>query len=146
MDGILPVAMAISDHEGQFLRFMALPGRGQKAAAPGVFVLAYNLREDERLAPADSAMLEELLAWFRKNLKVPPRFNRGGGKGWYRRGTQGVSWFKPSASEHIARVRELVALLARYDLPVLQISAVKIGYVVYEDDFQIVAEPFADVR
>lgn len=116
------------------------------SAALGIFVLAYDLRNDERLDPADSELLEEILAWVRKNLRVPPRFSKKNCRAHDQHQVRGISWFKPEAAAHLAKIRELMALLARYDLPVLQLSATKIGYVVYEDDFQIVAEPFADAR
>jgi hypothetical protein len=132
--------------QGQFVRFTALPPKGRKASAPGIFVLAYELRDDPRLEPADSDQLEDILVWFRKNLRVPPRFSKKNGRAHDAHNVRGVSWFRPTAIEHLAMIRDLAALLERHDHFVEQISASKIGYVVYEDDYQVVAEPFADVR
>jgi len=41
-------------------------------------------------------------------------------------------------------MHEMVALLKHHDLPVRMIKTARPGYVVYEDEFQIVAVPFAD--
>ena len=50
------------------------------------------------------------------------------------------------ATEHLSRVRELVAILENYGAPVRTLKAKRVGYVVYEDEYQIVAEPFADTE
>jgi hypothetical protein len=38
----------------------------------------------------------------------------------------------------------MIVLLERHDVPVRMIKTTRPGYVVYEDNFQIVAVPFAD--
>lgn len=55
-----------------------------------------------------------------------------------------LSWFKDSAHAHLERVRRLVALLESCGVVAEMITTERPGYVVYEDDFQMVAEPFAD--
>jgi len=62
------------------------------------------------------------------NLAVPTRFNRTTSKAHYRRNATGISWFRDSAHEHITRIHDLA----------------RIGFVVYEDEHQVVAEPFAN--
>jgi hypothetical protein len=62
------------------------------------------------------------------------------------RGYKAISWFKDTAKEHLARARELVAILENHGLVVTMLKAERVGYVVYEDDFQIVAEPFAETK
>src|ERR1019366_3724354 len=49
-----------------------------------------------------------------------------------------------SAQERIGKMREMVALLEHHDVSVRMIKTTRPGYVVYEDEFQIVAVPFAD--
>jgi hypothetical protein len=41
-------------------------------------------------------------------------------------------------------MREMAFLLEHHDVPVRMIKTARPGYVVYEDEFQIVAVPFAD--
>jgi hypothetical protein len=48
-----------------------------------------------------------------------------------------VCWFKGSAGEHLAGVRELLPLLERH-------GAARPGYVAYEDAYQVAAVPFRD--
>ena len=57
-----------------------------------------------------------------------------------------VSWFKDTAIDHIAQIRELVAILENHGVHVQTLKVKRVGYVVYEDDYQIVAEPFADMK
>ena len=57
-----------------------------------------------------------------------------------------MCWFKPSATQHIARIREMVCILEQHGVFVHVFKTDRPGYIVYEDEFQIVAEPFADLR
>ena len=42
-------------------------------------------------------------------------------------------------------MRELVAILETHGVAVRMLKAQRVGYVVYEDEYQVVAEPFADM-
>ena len=90
--------------------------------------------------------MEALLSWFNANLAIPERFNTSKSKGYYRRNATGISWLKPTAVEHLEKMREIVAILERNDVRVSQITTDRPGYVVFEDDHQIVAEPFRGER
>jgi hypothetical protein len=61
---------------------------------------------------------------------------------FYRKKNKTISWFKDSAEEHRSRVRDLVAILRNHGLIVHMLKTDRVGYVVYEDKYQIVAEPF----
>jgi hypothetical protein len=63
---------------------------------------------------------------------------------YYRKRQNGISWFKATAEEHISKIRELIALLENHGVRVEMIKTTRPGYVIYEDNFQIVAVPFAD--
>jgi hypothetical protein len=54
-----------------------------------------------------------------------------------------ISWFKDSAHEHISPVREHLAILAQHGIAVRMLKTDQVGDIVYEDEYQIVAEPFA---
>jgi hypothetical protein len=110
--------------------------------AEGVFGAAYELRDGTVIAASDRSSLEDLLAWFRANLAVPPRFNRSKSKGYYRKRGTGISWLKPTADEHIAKMLALITILEKNGYQVFQITTDRPGYVVFEDDHQVVAEPF----
>ncbi len=83
--------------------------------------------------------------WFNKNLGKPTRFTASKPP-FYRKKNKAICWFKHTASEHLARVRELAAILDNHGVPVRTLKAKRVGYVVYEDEYQIVAEPFADTE
>jgi hypothetical protein len=80
----------------------------------GTFRLACQLRDSVHVEASDRGILAEHLAWFEKNLETPIRFNRTKSKGFYRRNTRGIAWFKDSATEHLARMHQVNAVLERY--------------------------------
>jgi hypothetical protein len=111
-----------------------------------MFSLAYELRDSPHVEAADRALLTDTLAWFEKNLKTPARFNRTKSKGFYRRKTRGIAWFKDTSTEHLVRMHQIKSVLESYGHSVALLSETRVGYVTYEDAFQIVAEPFADTH
>jgi hypothetical protein len=125
-----------------FFRFVLQRSHPDTGVEEGVFGAAYELRDGTVLSISDRSALEDLLAWFRDNLAVPQRFNNSKSKGYYRRTTVGISWFKPTASGHLAKMHALITILEKNGYPVSQIATDRPGYVVFEDDHQVVAEPF----
>lgn len=85
--------------------------------------------------------LASIREWFNQNLDKPDRFSRT--KGPFRQ-KKGISWFRDSAHEHIRRMREMVEILKRHGISVRQLVTDRPGSIIYEDDFQICAEPFWD--
>jgi hypothetical protein len=77
----------------------------------------------------------ELRAWFSENLEKPTSFGRD-------KLRLGISWFKTGSTEHISRIWEMVHILERNGIYVKKIRTDRPGYVIYEDDWQLVAEPF----
>ena len=129
-----------------YLRFIVPNPHPDTGVADGVFRAAYTLRDANGISQADRATLEEQLAWFSKHLPIPTRFNRSKSKGYYRRKTKGIAWFRDDALEHIARMYELRRVLEGNGRIVHVVREDRIGYVVYEDDVQVIAEPFAETR
>lgn len=127
-----------------FLRFITDEIDNDSQVAEGVFQAAAKLRETGSLSEIEVAQLKDLSDWFDKNLKKPARFNRTKSKGYYRRKTKGISWFKSSASEHLNRIRDFTVILEQHGVHVRMISTDRPGYITYEDDIQVVAEPFSD--
>lgn len=130
----------------RFIRFVIRQTHPDSGVEAGVFGLAYALRDSPRVEAEDRALLTATLAWVERNLRAPARFNRTTSKGFYRRKTRGIAWFKDTATEHLARMHQIKAALERYGHSVVMLSDTRVGYVVHEDAFQIVAEPFADTR
>jgi hypothetical protein len=126
-----------------FLRFVTTEVHEESHRALGLFQAAARLRDKQVLSDEEEAILSEIRDWFSRNLKKPTRFTTAKPP-YYRKRQNGISWFKGSAHEHIDKMREMVALLKHHDVPVQMIKAARPGYIVYEDNFQIVAVPFAD--
>ena len=99
--------------------------------------LAFVETEDERfiLERNDADELKTLQAWFGKNLNEPTSFGRD-------KLRLGICWFKTDATEHIGRIWEMVRILERHGIWVQKITTDRPGYMIYEDEWQIVAEPF----
>lgn len=107
----------------------------------GLFQAAGDLRDAGRLTPPDAAHLDSLMRWFTANLKTPSRLAlspRPHSK------AQALSWFKDTAIEHIAKMREFSEILRCYDIEIRMIRTERPGYVLYEDEHQVAAYPFAD--
>jgi hypothetical protein len=126
-----------------YLRFETLSPHPDSGKASGVFSILHEIRDDDRLTDYDLDRLNALMTWFAKNLKKPDSFTSSKSKGAARRATRGLSYFKSSAGKHISKIRELNAIVREYGYEVIQFSTTRPGIVVYEDEFQIVAEPFS---
>lgn len=126
-----------------FLRFVTRELHDESHQELGVFHAAGKLRDSGYLSQAEEVLLQEIRDWFNINLEKPRRLTCAKPP-YYRKRQNGISWFKDSAREHISKMREMVGLLEHHDVPVRMIKTGRPGYVVYEDEFQIVAVPFAD--
>jgi hypothetical protein len=126
-----------------FLRFVTTELHGESHQELGVFQAAYRLRDKGSLSQEEELLLKEISGWLNVNLAKPKRFTSAKPP-YYRKRQNGISWFKDSAGEHIGKMHEMVALLKHHDVPVQMIKTTRPDYVVYEDEFQIVAVSFAD--
>ena len=89
----------------------------------------------------EEAVYRDIYKWFQKNLRRPRSFTRSS-KPHAKK--VAISWFKESASEHIAKMREIMAILEGHGIHTEMIATTRPGYIVYEDAYQIAAEPYAD--
>ena len=124
-----------------FIRFLSSEIDERSQVAAGLFIAASKLRWTDALPDYEFDALSELKNWFNIHLESAfdhlPRDNR------YERA---VCWFKSTAHEHLARAWEMIAILDRNDVLIWTIRSRKTGYVYYEDEAQVFAEPFDDVR
>ena len=128
----------------KFIRFVRPNSLKVSNAREGFFCAAYELKRRDVLDDNTSAYLLELLEWFTQNLRTPQKFNRSKSKGSEYRNTAGLSWFKEGAAIFINRSYELVSLLQEHGYPIEVLRTERVGYIVYEDEYQVVAEPFSD--
>ena len=124
-----------------FIRFVSSEVDEDSHVSAGLFCAASQLRWAVGLPEYEFDALTELRDWFNVHLESPfdhlPRANR------YERA---VCWFKPTAHEHLARAWELIAILERNDVLIWTIRSRRTGYVHYEDEVQVFARPYDDVR
>ncbi len=89
----------------------------------------------------DERRLWELNNWFRYNLELPDKITRSNSQNKI---PIAVSWFKDTAHEHIKNLREISKIIQRYGVVVEFLHTDNPGYILYEDEFQVFAEPFKD--
>jgi hypothetical protein len=124
-----------------FVRFVAARQSEDSQYRLGVFHAAWALQADGRLTDAERAALDRLWRWFDQHLPAPGRLSRSRRP---RACGKAICWFKDTAAEHLAKVRELLPLLERHGVATAQLQTGRPGYVVYEDRYQVAAVPFRD--
>lgn len=126
-----------------FIRFVIASRDEDSGRRQGLFQAGEDLRASGRMTHSDELRLDELEQWFRDNLSVPNRFALSSKPN---RKAQAISWFRDTATEQIGRMRDYQALLESYGLVVQMLRERRPGYIVYEDQHQVVAYPFAETR
>jgi hypothetical protein len=124
-----------------YLRFVVAEIHPDSQRELGVFQAAVNLRNDGKLYAHEEEEHDVIRQWFNDNLEKPKRFTASKPP-FYRKPNKAISWFKDSAHQHIAHIRALIAILENHGVSVRMLTTERVGYVVYEDEYQIVAEPF----
>ena len=128
-----------------YLRFVVADIDDDSERSLGVFHAARYLRDAGQLHAYEEDLHDMGRWWFNENLERPTRFTAAKAP-FYRKKNRALSWFKDTAVEHLSHVRELVAILGNHGVQVRTLKAKRVGYVVYEDEYQIVAEPFSDLN
>ena len=90
-----------------FIRFVLSKPHPDSGVEDGLFRLAYKLRDNPAVDVRDRCLLTETLAWFEKHLPKPERFNRSSSKGYYRRNTKGIAWFRDTATDRVAKMHKI---------------------------------------
>ena len=122
-----------------FVRFVIAERHPDTGVQTGIFEAVLKLPKKGLVADWDEKRLTEITTWFRTNLPFPDRVSRSRRPNGHH---SAISWFKASATLHIAMARELAAILEAHDIRTQMITTTRPGYVVYEDDVQVLAEPF----
>lgn len=86
------------------------------------------------------------LSWLERHVPIPDRFSKSTSKGYYRRRTRGLSWFRDTATDAIVTMHALAEAVRAEGHDVVEIREMRVGYVMHEDAQQVVAEPFKDTR
>lgn len=128
----------------RYVRFVVGHDDPDSGVRAGLFTIAYDLKRSGTTPVYQAARLTAVLDWFNDHLEQPTRFSRSTSKGAWRRGAKGISWFKPEARDHIAKMYELAEVQEDLGFYTDEITCERPGYIVYQDAFQIVAQLFAD--
>lgn len=113
-------------------------------AREGFFRKAYDLRRNGTVSPEQRGRLDACFQFLDDHIDVPLKFSKGTSKAAEKRETKGISWFKASAYAQVDKAMELARLLDELGVASTVLRTNRVGYVVFEDDVQIVAEPFSD--
>ena len=124
-----------------YIRFVIAHKDPDSGHRQGVFQALAEASDAGLLYDYEEAQRQELLDWFSENMKVPYSLRRSSK---FHTLNKAISWFKDTAIEHVAKMRELAAILEAHDIEVEMIQTDKPGYITYEDRHQIVAEAFSD--
>ncbi len=128
-----------------YLRFVVADIDEDSEKELGVFLAVGYLRDDGKLYAYEEEQYDLIRQWFNENLEKPTRFTASKPP-FYRKKNKAISWFKDSAGEHLSRVRSLVAILQSHGIQVRMLKTERVGYIVYEDEYQVVAESFSDTQ
>lgn len=128
-----------------YLRFVVADIDEDSERELGVFHAVWKLRDQRKLHAHEEQLHDSIRERFNEHLETPKHFTASKPP-YYRKKSTAISWFKDTAHEHLARLREMVAILEHHGVSVKMLKANRVGYVVYEDEFQIVAQPFADMN
>lgn len=109
----------------------------------GVFQAVADLVQDVELPEHDLDALNELRQWFGEHLAAPDRFARTSRKS---AAPKAISWYKNTATEYIARMHAMCHILNEHGVATEMITSTRPGYVVFEDEHQIAAVPFAETK
>jgi len=122
-----------------FVRFVVAERDPISQERKGVFQAVWDLRDAGQLAAYEETWADRVMEWFARHMYLPSRF------AWSSRPNapeRAISWFRATATAHIEQVRSLVSLLEHKDIAVEMLTTDRPGYVVYEDEHQVVAMPF----
>lgn len=128
----------------RFIRFVVAHLDDESGYRRGFIHAASELDKKGELSGAESARLKAILKWFNTCLPVPSRFTRT--RNANHKNKRALSWFKEAALTELRHAHDLVELLKAHDVVVEMITTERPGYVVYEDEYQVVAEPFHDTQ
>jgi hypothetical protein len=126
-----------------YIRFVILNKDPNSGRRQGLFHALRDLKDSGQLNLHEQARYNIILEWFNQNLEKP--FSLARSRKTHAKSVA-LSWFKNDAKEHIIRMWELGDILKTHGIDVDMIRTDRPGYIVYEDEIQIAAEPFQETQ
>jgi len=124
-----------------FVRFVVAERDPDSQQPMGIFQACRDLRDSNHLDASTEVWADQIFAWFGAHLPRPRRLAESSRPNAPNRA---LSWFRSSATDHVLRARELASLLETCGVQVDVLRTARPGYIVYEDEWQVVAMPFND--
>lgn len=124
-----------------FLRFIGTEIDEDSRVSMGLFCAAEKLIDEVGLHEYEYEALMECVDWFGRHLRNPFRYRLD-----RRLAYRSICWFRSTAHEHLRHAWEMVAILQERDCFMRMIKTEMPGYILYEDEAQILAHPYADTR
>jgi hypothetical protein len=128
------------DHH-MFIRFISGEIDADSHVPAGLFCAAFDLLCCDGLPEYEFEALCEVKEWFDRYLASPFHY-----LDYNARYERAICWFKSTAREHLAHAWEMVDILERNDIMIWTIRSPRVGYVHYEDDVQVFAQPYGDMQ
>ena len=122
-----------------FIRFITNEIDSDSQKRIGIFQVIGNLRDNNELTDYELKRAKTFSKWFSKHLDKPKKFTKAKSSNAQ---NKAISWFKDSANEHINMMFEIKQIIEDHGIIVEIIKTNNPGYIVYEDEFQVTAEPF----
>lgn len=126
-----------------FLRFVVAAIDADSGRRMGLFFAVDELLRRGLLSKHEAEAATNAYDWFSRQLKRPNSFARSAKP---KARNVAICWFKDSAVAHVRRMWEFVNVLQENEVHVQLIRTRQPGYVVYEDEHQVVAEPFHSTK
>lgn len=124
-----------------YIRFVIAQKDPDSGRRQGLFHALRELKDRGELYDYELHHANTILTWFDIHLDKPDSLTRSSKPHAL---NKAISWFKDSAVQHIQRMRSLQQILEAHGIRVEIIRTDRPGYIVYEDAYQIAAEPFQD--
>jgi len=126
-----------------YIRFVVDQLDSDSGKRLGLFQIIAELQEKGILYQYEDDIVKATREWFNNNLDKPASFNRSSKPHAM---NKAISWFKPTAKEHIEKMYQLTSIIEGHGIHVPVIKTDRPDYVVYEDEYQITAEPFNETK
>ncbi|HET8782296.1 MAG TPA: hypothetical protein VFM63_07755 [Pyrinomonadaceae bacterium] len=120
-----------------FIRFVSREIDEDSRVSAGLFRAADKLINEVWLPDYEYDALREPMNWFDEHLKTPYDFRLEPAD----LADRSVCWFRSTAKEHLRRAWEMVAVLEERDILIRMIKTEDPGYILYEDEVQVLAFP-----
>jgi hypothetical protein len=124
-----------------YVRFVTARIDERSGRRQGLFQAAGALEDGRELRDYEMEQLLAVRWWFNIYLQPPKRFSRSRRSG---AAPRAICWFKSSATRHVSWMHAMSWILREHGVATEMITTARPGYVVFEDEYQVAAEPFVE--